>query len=229
MLSVAISAAFTNAAPGFALNFVAAIAGNVTASCWDFGDGTVVSNLPYASHSWAATGDYAVVLTAYNDSLPGGVSSTVTVHVATAPIQYVAPSSLNPVAPFTSWATAATNIQDAVDAGFVGGTILVSNGVYLGNGRVLVGSTNRLVVTKPMNLQSLNGPAATVIDGAGAMRCAHLANGVVLSGFTLTNGTALGSGGGLWCESTSVVVSNCVLAGNFSRRSRWWGTQWKFQ
>jgi len=215
-LSVAIQAAYTNAAPGFALDFVAAIAGNVTASHWDFGDGTIMSNLPYASHSWAATGDYVVVLTAYNDSFPGGVTATVTVHVAAAPVQYVVQSSLNPVAPFTSWATAATNIQDAVDTAFVGGTILVGDGVYYSGSRVLAGLTNRLMVTKPMTLLSLNGPAATVIDGAGLMRCAHLANGTVLAGFTLINGATTADGGGLWCESSSVVVSNCVLVGNLS-------------
>ncbi|HTY86022.1 MAG TPA: PKD domain-containing protein [Candidatus Acidoferrum sp.] len=215
-LSVAIQAAYTNASPGYALDFVAAIAGDATASRWDFGDGTVVSNLPYASHSWTASGNYTVVLTAYNASYPGGVSATVNVHVVTAPVQYVSLSSPNPVAPYTSWTTAATNIQDAVDAGFVGGVILVNDGVYNSGGRVLVGSTNRLVVTKPMTIRSLNGPAVTTVDGAGLMRCAYLADGVVLAGFTLTNGTTLASGGGLWCNSASVAVSNCVLAGNFA-------------
>ncbi|MCX6929314.1 MAG: hypothetical protein NT154_39750, partial [Verrucomicrobia bacterium] len=71
-------------------------------------------------------------------------------------------------------------------------------------------------------LRSVNGPQFTVIRGAqapgggngnGAMRCVYLVNGVVISGFTVTNGTA-DDGGGLWCESQNVVVSNCVMAGN---------------
>ena len=32
-------------------------------------------------------------------------------------------------------------------------------------------------------------------------------------GFTLTNGSA-DNGGGVYCESTSAVLSNCVLTGN---------------
>src|SRR5439155_8818864 len=105
-LSVSIQAAYTNVAVGFAVSFTAAIAGHATANRWEFGDGTVVSNRPYASHSWAVAGDYAVVFRAYNDTHPNGVSSTITVHVMAQQVHYVAPGSANPVAPYTSWATA---------------------------------------------------------------------------------------------------------------------------
>ena len=40
------------------------------ANTWNFGDGTVVSNRPWASHTWSELGDYAVMLTAYNESNP---------------------------------------------------------------------------------------------------------------------------------------------------------------
>ena len=130
-LSVIIAAVYTNVVPGCEVNFTARIEGRTTASEWDFGDGIVLNNRPYATHAWAALGNYAVVLRAYNESYPAGVSATVTVHVVEQPVHYVAADSANPLPPYTSWATAATNIQDAVDAASVAGSlVLVSNGVY---------------------------------------------------------------------------------------------------
>jgi hypothetical protein len=218
-LSVGIVAAYTNVAVGFTVELTALIDGRTTASVWEFGDGVVVSNWPYANHAWAVAGDYVVVLRAYNESLPGGVSATVTVHVVGPPVHYVAVESTNPLPPYTSWATAATNIQDAVDAvdpaAVPGSWILVTNGTYATGGRA-VGTNvlvNRVAVDKPLTVRSVNGTEFTVIDGGGATRCAYLANGAGLSGFTLTNGVA-DSRGGLYCESLAAVVSNCVVAGN---------------
>jgi hypothetical protein len=86
--------------------------------------------------------------------------------------------------------------------------------------------TNRVVINKPLTVQSVNGPALTIIAGnspigSTAIRCVYLTNGAALYGFTLTNGATLGSGnetyeeggGGLLGESTKAVVSNCVMIG----------------
>ncbi len=232
-LSVVILASCTNVGAGFEVEFQGLIGGEVSASRWEFGGGVVVSNRPYASHAFVEAGDYAVVLRAYNDGNPLGVTSTAMVHVVERPIHYVSLSSVSPTAPFSSWETAATDIQDAVDSATVpGALVLVSNGVYQTGGHVVYGLlTNRLVVTNGITVQSVNGPDVTAIagchvpgttNGDGAVRCAYLSNGAVLSGFTLTNGATRTSGsttqeqsaGGVLCDSVNVMVTNCVLVNN---------------
>ena len=127
---------------------------------------------------------------------------------APAVVRYVSLNNPHPASPYTNWITAATNIQDAVDAALAGDEIVVTNGVYATGGRVGSGQalTNRVVIDKPLTVRSVNGPTNTVIRGSeapgggaagpGAIRCVYMTNGAVLSGFTLTNGhTLFGSGG----------------------------------
>ena len=117
--------------------------------------------------------------------------------------------------------------------------IWVTNGVYATGGKVMAGNlTNRVAVDKPVTVWSVNGPHETIIqgqwdpastNGPGAVRCAWLTNGAVLSGFTLRGGATrqtsddtLGNGGGVWCASTNAVVANCVISGNLAYWLRRW-------
>jgi hypothetical protein len=155
---------------------------------------------------------------------------------AFAGVRYVDANSPRPTPPYTNWAMAARVIQEAVDAAAPGDEIVVTNGTYASGGRA-VGTNalvNRVAVEKPLTLRSANGPEVTLIQGYhvpgttngcgdGAIRCAYLADGAALSGFTLTNGAARlfqgsdfseDSGGGVWCQSEAATISNCVLVRN---------------
>src|SRR5262249_21222315 len=153
---------------------------------------------PYATHSWSAPGDYLVSLWCFSDSYPGGISAAVTIHVVTG-LHYVAAGSTNSQGPYTSWTTAATNIQDAINVTEPGGQVLVTNGVYA-----------PIKVTNPVPVRSVNGPLLTTIDGGQSNRCVSMVNDASLSGFTLTNGFASYGGGG----ASGRTLSNCVLIGN---------------
>jgi len=145
-----------------------------------------------------------------------------------AALRYVDVNSTNALPPFTNWSTAATSIQDAIDVALDGDHVLVADGVYATGGQVLHGVTNRVSISRALTVESVHGPATTIIQGyldqgrmgpvfsPNCVRCAYLANGAALIGFTLTNGATSdgGSGGGVYCESTAARVSNCILISN---------------
>jgi hypothetical protein len=131
---------------------------------------------------------------------------------ALAAVHYVNAGGTNATPPYTNWSTAATNIQDAVDAAVAGDEVVVTNGTY----------ARGVSIGEPLNVRSVNGPQFTVIDGGGRRECASLTNGSSLYGFTLTNGVG-GLGGGvnggdysgpIW--PTGGTLSNCTLINNWA-------------
>jgi hypothetical protein len=152
---------------------------------------------------------------------------------APAAVHYVNVGSTNPVPPFSSWATAANAIQDAIDASPSGDQVLVTNGVYqTGGHKSLSGDiTNRVNIPNAVTVQSVNGPTVTIIQGyqpvgasnaSNAVRCAALGPNALLAGFTLTGGQAgtgnFINGGGVIgiFGAPPGVVSNCVLTANIA-------------
>ncbi len=120
------------------------------------------------------------------------------------------------------WDHPKATIQAAIDAAATNDTVWVSNGVYNTGERIIHGAMpNRVALTKPLTVQSVNGPAETTINGLNSIRCAYVGANAVLSGFTLSGGSSLvngdqyleRSGGGAWCEP-SALLTNCVLTGN---------------
>jgi len=216
----------------------ASIAGQPPLACWWIENGvplqdnghfsfTQTTNLVATGVSFADAGSYQLVVS--------NAFGVVTSQVAQVVIHVVDAGGANPIPPYSTWATAATTIQDAINSTAAGDIVLVTNGVYATGGKMKAGDlTNRVALDKPVTVTSVNGYTATVIQGAwdpvstngpGAVRCAWLTNGAVLNGFTLQNGATratgdgysggpLESGSGVWCVSTNGVVSNCLLTNN---------------
>ncbi len=155
---------------------------------------------------------------------------TIDVQPAAAPrTLYVAAASGGAAPPYDSWATAASNIQDAVDAAVEGDLVLVTNGVYKCGGAETPGGqlSCRVVINKEITVRSVNGPEVTLIEGAGpngpdAVRGAYVGRRGRLIGFTLTNGHVFAEsqgmdydvyGGGILMEGAG-WLSNCVVSGN---------------
>jgi len=143
-------------------------------------------------------------------------------------VYYVDKYNSSPSVPFITWATAATNIQDAIDAAWVGSFVLVSNGVYDSGMRIVGdGIGCRVALLKDsVHLQSVNGPSVTTISGSGpelSTRCLYAAAKCTVDGFTLYNGhtdnsggTLSQDGGGAWCEE-DVRIANCIITGCLAR------------
>ncbi|HEY3761045.1 MAG TPA: choice-of-anchor Q domain-containing protein [Verrucomicrobiae bacterium] len=133
----------------------------------------------------------------------------------TNPVHYASLSSTNPVAPYTNWLTAATNIQDAVAVAQAGNIVAVDAGVYTNAGVVISGNeTNVVALTNGITLLGVYGRQSTIIKGGILTRCAYVGSNSVLSGFTITNGRAQNlTGGGILCQPGG-LVANCLVISN---------------
>lgn len=115
----------------------------------------------------------------------------------------------SPDGTYSSWATAATNIQDAVNKAAAGETVWVTNGTYA--------ITNQIVVTNGIFVRSFNNdPASTIVTRAsGTCRLFFVSNAAAfVSGFTITNGAPASTEGGGGVLLWAGTVSNCVIVKN---------------
>jgi len=228
-LSVALTANETNTFIGRPLTFSVDIDGRQSLNIWTFGDGISETNKIEITHSWSDVGEYDVVVTAFNETYPGGISDSISIRVFTN-VHYVNINNLSPLLPYCSWNTAATNIQDAVDVALKGGTIFVTNGTYSAGKTVTPGyySFNRVVITTNITVTSVNGPENTIILGREplglgnpAVRGVYMSAGI-LSGFTVSNGHATDggdynydrAGGAVNMFGGSGIITNCTISGN---------------
>jgi len=126
-----------------------------------------------------------------------------------------------------SWAEAKATIQAAVDICPTGGVVLVGEGTYSSPARYYGGTSNRVVVLKPIEVRSHRGASSTAIVGSGpigdaAVRCLYISTNASIIGFTLRNGYTRDEGywdpesigGGVWCDRA--LVQDCIVVSNTS-------------
>ena len=111
------------------------------------------------------------------------------------------------ISPYTSWDTAATNIQWAVNVGTNGDRVLISNGTYV--------LTNTVTVSAAINIYGYPDGSLPVVDGNSNVKCFSISAGASLSNLWITRGYAAGDGGGIYMLTTG-SVQNCVISNNIA-------------
>ncbi|HOW96687.1 MAG TPA: choice-of-anchor Q domain-containing protein [Kiritimatiellia bacterium] len=188
---------------------------------WDVdGDGTPDYQglgLSVVTHVYSNFGLYAVSLSVSNAAGETATLCKTNYVNVKPPVTYVAPGGAH-ASPFATWGTAATNIQAALNVALPGTVVLVTDGVY----RVAA----RIMVTNPVTLRGVNGPAGTILDGGGAAPCVKITHAsAVVEGFTIRNGYSSAAnnseGGGVYMSAGTlqqcVVVSNRAGGGSAAK------------
>ena len=194
-------------APG-AVEFSAKAANGTLSDCrWTF-DGGEQKTGATVTNSFLA-GSVSVSFSAYLNGQPVTVDRP-DWFVAYGESVHVVVSNENPVFPYATWETAATNLNDAFAAVQRNGTILMGEGTYL--------LTDERTIDFPMTLRGDKGPEQTVLDahalGTGDyLRPFQLRHpSAVLDGLTLRNGRgAQNSYAGGVAIRGGGQVTNCVF------------------
>ena len=141
---------------------------------------------------------------------------------AAADDHYAAQNGQAPSGSHIFWESAASNIQDAVNASSAGDTVWVGAGRYTvpPNATNYIGASV-VFINRNITLCSSNGlPGSAVIDGGGASRgVAAYYTSFVLDGFVISNCYATNMGGGILFNADNVatyngVVQNCIVKDN---------------
>ncbi|NLF38542.1 PKD domain-containing protein [bacterium] len=203
----------TDGAVPLGVTFTAFVDGSVTSITsygWDFDNNGAIDSAGAAAtvfHSYTQAGVYSVRLVVSNTA---GAMATKTkaAYIRTAPSDvFVAPGGGH-IAPFSSWAAAATNMQDAIDIGLTGTRVLLTNGTHK--------LARQVAISNAVHLMSAPGMHA-VIDGNDTNRCLAVYHpNALVSDVTITRGHVASSspGGGGVLLVRGGVVSNAIIVDN---------------
>ncbi|MBX3745075.1 MAG: VCBS repeat-containing protein [Verrucomicrobiae bacterium] len=122
--------------------------------------------------------------------------------------------SPNPTPPYDTWANAARTLPNAIALAAPDDLVLVTNGVYRTGSMATPDGPSRVAIPDGVIVRSVHGPQLTVIEGdPSGIRCVHLGDGAVLSGFTLRQGRAE-AGGAVFSTSPRSLLTDCILTDN---------------
>jgi len=115
-------------------------------------------------------------------------------------------------------------IQAAIDAAVSGDTVIVAPGTYTGVGNRDIDFGGKAITVRSVDPYDPFVVEATIIDCNGSEAERHRGfyfhsgedSNSVLKGFTITNGWAFYSGGGIFCEYSTPTISNCIFSGNYA-------------
>ena len=125
----------------------------------------------------------------------------------------------------TTWGMAFDTIQDAIDDTIAGDEIWIKQGTYTLSSQIdlnkAVAMYGGFAGTETQRHTRDWANNKTTIDGNGtAFHCVYVTADANIDGFTITGGQADGSegppqsGGGIYNDSSSPTIRNCIIAGN---------------
>lgn len=138
--------------------------------------------------------------------------------IALADIHYVDINNATPSAPYTSWDTAATDIQSAIDLTSPGDMVLIADGEYYVN--------STITVTNAITIRSVNGAEKTIVAAIeetawGLFQLGKIQDvACTLDGLTISNGYQMAIGGGVRCWGgieSSARIENCRIINNHTQ------------
>lgn len=169
---------------------------------WDFdGDGLPEASGVSVTRVFPA-GYLTVGLKVTDGTSVAAVIATNLVLVSAADI-HVLPVNPGASHPFNTWATAATNIQEAIDAGIEGSTVWIGDGIYH--------PASTLTLMRGMTVRGVHGPDTAIIDPSADTRIFLIAHpDAVLSRLTLTGGKF-----GVQIDRGGGTLSDLVISNNY--------------
>lgn len=188
--------------------FAGGIDTTLTSYAWYFTSTGGIDSTSATPHAEYGPGYYTVTLTAGNGS---GDSTTLVkiAYIRVHPTQTYVSTNGGDILPYDTWDRATPNILSAMDAIPDTGTVWVTNGTYP--------VTSQIYINRDLQLRSLNGAAATALQGMNSRVLYITGTNALVDGFTIADGLisdafGLGYGGGIWMYRGT--VQNCIIASN---------------